>query len=60
MVELPGRCEVVSGYGHFRSDTPPRPGVTAAVQTWLVDNDHIEPATQIVGLEIRAWMPRQD
>ncbi|MEV0493457.1 hypothetical protein [Streptomyces atratus] len=34
--------------------------VTAAVQKWLVDNDRIEPGTPIVGLEIRAWMPRED
>ncbi len=34
--------------------------VAAAVQKWLIDNDRIEPGTQIVGLEIRAWMPRQD
>ena len=34
--------------------------VTAAVQKWLVDNDRIEPGTEIVGLEIRGWMPRQD
>ncbi|MFE5482976.1 hypothetical protein [Streptomyces sp. NPDC056527] len=34
--------------------------VTAAVQKWLVDNDRIEPGTPIVGLEIRAWMPKED
>ncbi|MDQ0847706.1 hypothetical protein [Streptomyces sp. V1I6] len=34
--------------------------VAAAVQRWLVDNDRIEPGTPIVGLEIRAWMPRED
>ncbi|AJF70393.1 hypothetical protein [Streptomyces vietnamensis] len=31
--------------------------VTAAVQKWLVDNDRVEPGTEIVGLEIRAWAP---
>ncbi|WLQ53707.1 hypothetical protein P8A21_39865 (plasmid) [Streptomyces poriferorum] len=34
--------------------------VTAAVQTWLVDNDRIQPGTPIVGLEIRAWKPKED
>ncbi|MFE4526823.1 hypothetical protein ACFRMO_25300 [Streptomyces anulatus] len=34
--------------------------VSAAVQQWLIDNDRIEPGTQIVGLEIRAWKPRED
>lgn len=29
--------------------------VTAAVQKWLVDTGRIEPGTEIVGLEIRAW-----
>ncbi|WP_329583600.1 hypothetical protein [Streptomyces sp. NBC_01361] len=34
--------------------------ITAAVQKWLVDNDRIEPGAPIVGLEIRAWKPRED
>ncbi|MGP4001517.1 hypothetical protein [Streptomyces sp. 8N706] len=29
--------------------------VAAAVQKWLVDTGRIEPGTEIVGLEIRAW-----
>ncbi len=32
--------------------------VAAAVQKWLVDTDKIKPGTQIVVLEIRAWMPQ--
>ncbi|MEU8708676.1 hypothetical protein [Streptomyces sp. NPDC048565] len=34
--------------------------VSAAVQKWLVDNDRIEAGTPLVGLEIRAWMPREN